>query len=138
MQATMRQSLFPLLLLLAGILVAAPSVSASSSGCTTAPRGISCIDVHGSKLHVDTVRATRGKYSSDFICNYSARVFFQEPDGTIVTRDSGVVHNGACSTPYAWIDFHINANFPNGTKVCTAFYESGQQQGGKPCEKIHS
>jgi hypothetical protein len=125
-------------LLLTGALATAPAANASASGCTLAPLGASCIRVIGSGLHVDSVRAVRNKESADFICQYSARVFFHKPDGTTDTRDSQIVHNGACSPGDAWIDFNIGADYPNGTRVCTAFYENGDQQGGQPCETIHS
>jgi hypothetical protein len=121
-----------------GALAIPSGANASSSGCTAAPLGMSCINVHGSGLHVDRVDAVRDKASYDFICGYSARVIFHKPDGKTDVRDSGVVHNGACSVGRAWITFDINADYPDGTRVCTAFYENGEQQGGRPCEKVHS
>lgn len=132
---TLRRLLLPALCV--GALTAAPTAQADATGCTLAPLGDVCIGVAGSGLHVDNVRAVRGKASYDFICNYSARTFFHKPDGITDTYDSGIVHNGACSAGDAWIDFPVNTDFPDGTQVCIAFYENGEQQGGQPCETIH-
>lgn len=57
-----------------GVVALAPSAVADSNGCTPAPRGISCINVKGHKLHVKTVAAVRDEFPPDpQICGTARR-----------------------------------------------------------------
>lgn len=58
-------------------------------------------------------------------------------DQNIYHYDSGVIRNGECAAGRAYIEMKVDRKFPDGSKVCTRFFEQGVQQGGAPCAKIH-
>ena len=111
---------------------------ATAEGCTPAPFGYTCNYTHGKGTRVDRVDVIRGKADKSMICSYSAIVRVADPGGRVIyERDSGIVHNGACSPGRAYISFNVRRSFPDGSKICTRFFEGGQQQGGAPCLDIH-
>jgi len=102
----------------------------TSVGCTPAPYGDVCISVNGAGLYVSYVACTREYYNPTFICDWSANVWW-----CCGSWDSQVENN--CQPGLAYLDFWFNENFPS-TQICCAFFQSGQQQGGSPCENITS
>jgi hypothetical protein len=38
-----------------------------------------------------------------------------------------------CDAHRVWYDFYPMKYYPDGSHVCTSFYENGVQQGGSPC-----
>ena len=128
--------------------VGAGPASASSTGCTGGGEGIDsvCLEIYGHGLHVDHFRITHDDLGSvagaptptpEQICNYEAKLTIDPPgDNNAYVRGSSF-HEG-CSWGFAWFEFG-GGDYPDGTRVCGRFYEEfGQQQGGAPCNEIHS
>ncbi len=63
----------------------ATTAAASADGCTytDVPNAYVCAQVHGKKLHVDTVDVSRGKYPGGTISDYHAEVTVRSPRGTV-------------------------------------------------------
>jgi hypothetical protein len=115
-------------------LVVAKPAHANASGCTAAPGGYVCIYVYGSADYVNQVRAVRGK--NNLICNWQAAMYVNNSSGRrIETRWSPVQNR--CDGGRAWYDFWPRKIYPDHSRVCVSWYESGVKQGGSPCETLH-
>ena len=99
-----------------------------------APGGYVCIYVYGSADYVNQVRAVRGK--NNLICNWQAAMYVNNSSGRrIETRWSPVQNR--CDAGRAWYDFWPRKIYPDHSRVCVSWYESGVKQGGSPCETLH-
>jgi hypothetical protein len=113
-----------------------PDADADAQGCTGAGVGIVCINVQGTRTHVDTVYVSRDSKPTG-TCGYSATIDVTAPGGgNVYHDDSGVIRNGACSYGRAYIKFNVQRDFPRSSRICARFFEGGKQQGGSPCETI--
>jgi hypothetical protein len=117
------------------LLSSAGKASADSYGCTWAPYGNVCILIEGSGLYVSHVRVRRAKIDYGLICNYQAHMTVRTSTGRLVDSRWSPYHRG-CTPVWAWFDWYLRRNYPNNSKVCTAFFEQGQLQ-GKPCNYVH-
>jgi hypothetical protein len=116
--------------------VEASPASADSYGCTWAPYGNVCILIEGSGLNVRHVRVRRAKIDWSLICNYQARMTVRNASGRLIDSRWSPYRRG-CSVAWAWFDWYPRRDYPNNSKVCTAFFENGELQ-GKPCNYVHS
>ena len=119
----------------ASLAVAVPKASADSYGCTWAPFGNVCILIEGDGLHVDHVRVRRAKIDYELICNYRAVMTVRNKNGVVIDRRKKGPHRG-CTPVWAWFDWYPDRNYPDGSKICTAWFERGVLQ-GKPCNGVH-
>ncbi len=126
--------------------VGAGPASASSVGCTGGGEGVDqvCLNINGEGLHADSFQVRHDDLGSvmgapvtpEQICNYQAKLTIDPPGAdNAYVRDSS--HHEGCSWGVAWFNFD-GGDYPDGTNVCGRFYENGEQQGGAPCNKIHS
>jgi hypothetical protein len=108
----------------------AQPANADAAGCTAAPGGYVCNETYGTAAYVDRVRAVRGK--ANLICNWQAAMYVNDSAGRrLETRWSPV--QDRCDTGRAWYDFWPRKIYPNNSRVCVSWYESGVKQGGSPC-----
>ena len=118
----------------AALSVGAPKATADSYGCTWAPFGNVCILIEGSGLYVSHVRVRRAKVDWSLICNYHARMTVRTSTGRLIDSRWSSRHGG-CSVAWAWFDWYPRRTYPHGSKICTAFFESGELQ-GTPCNRV--
>ncbi len=114
----------------------ASTAGATADGCTYTefPHEYVCATVHGKKLNVEKVVVIRGKLPAGVIDDYHAEVNVYTPAGTQhVYRSS--VRTGKRYTR-AVVTVHINRSFPDGSKICGAFFERGGWI-DSACFKIH-
>ena len=103
----------------------ASTAAADADGCTYTefPHEYVCATVHGKKLNVEKVEVIRGKLPAGVIDDYHAEVNVYTPAGRhLVSRSS--VRTGKRYTR-ARVTVHINRSFPDGSKICGAFFERG-------------
>ena len=112
------------------------TAAAEADGCTytDVPYAYVCGVVHGEKLRVDTVDVVRGKYPGGTIKDYHAEVTIRSPRGSVWTYRSGT-HEGKSYTR-AYMTVEIGGWFPDGSKLCGTFFESGDPQ-DTVCFGIH-
>lgn len=121
-------------LLLSALSLPAPA-AADARGCTPASFGMTCVDVVGTSTEVYWVRAERFKADPEWICDHNAQMWVNDKNGRrIDTRWSGRYRG--CSIGVAWHRWSPSREYPNKSRLCIAFYERGQQQGGAACVKI--
>lgn len=119
----------------ASLAVAVPKAAADSYGCTWAPFGNVCILIEGDGLHVDHVRVRRAKIDYELICDYRAVMTVRNRHGRLIDKRKKGPHRG-CTPVWAWFDWYPDRNYPDGSKICTAWFERGVLQ-GKPCNGVH-
>jgi hypothetical protein len=119
----------------ASLAVAVPKAAADSYGCTWAPFGNVCILIEGDGLHVDHVRVRRAKIDYELICGYRAVMTVRNKNGRVIDRRKKGPHRG-CTPVWAWFDWYPDRNYPDGSTICTAWFERGVLQ-GKPCNGVH-
>ena len=114
----------------------ATTAAASAEGCTytDVPNAYVCGQVHGKKLHVDSMDVVRGKYPGGTISAYHAEVTVRSPRGTIWWFGSAT-HEGK-SYVRAYRTLEIDRSFPDGSEICGSFFEGGQLQ-DTVCFRIH-
>ena len=112
------------------------TAAASADGCTYTefPHEYVCAQVHGEKLHVDKVVVIRGKLPAGVIDDYHAEVNVYTPAGRHLVYRS-TVRTGKRYTR-AVVTVHLNRSFPDGSKICGAFFERGSWI-DSACFKIH-
>jgi hypothetical protein len=118
--------------------MSASAAPASSQGCTytSFPDQYVCLNINGSKLHVDSFGVIRGKlYDSNGICNYHATMRVTAPNGQTWNYRSPT--RSGCSIGRAGRAFMVNRNYPNNSRACGTFYENNVVQ-DTACNKIHS
>ena len=114
----------------------ASTAGATADGCTYTefPHEYVCATVHGKKLNVEKVVVIRGKLPAGVIDDYHAEVNVYSPAGRQYVYRSGV-RTGKRYTR-AVVTVHINRSFPDGSKICGAFFERGGWI-DSACFKIH-
>lgn len=117
---------------------ASPALARVVDGCTAAPHGYVCVQAVGKRgsTSITKVGVSRGKVDKSFICKYRGEVRVLSPSSKVLWKRTASRQN--CAIGRAWFNFDIKGNFPNGSRVCSRFYEGGQQQGGSPCITLKS
>jgi hypothetical protein len=118
-----------------GLALRPADAAGDAVGCTWAPYGDVCIFVWGSGRYVHHVQVDRNKIDYSGICYYQGHLTVSSGGSVIYSRWSPKYQG--CTPLKAWFDWWPNRSFPDGSTICTAFYERGELQ-GKPCEKIHA
>ena len=113
----------------------APAAASDAVGCTWAPYGDVCIWVWGTGRYVRHVQVDRNKADYSGICYYQGHLTVSSGGRVIYSRWSPKYKG--CTPLKAWFDWYPQRSFPNGSTICTAFFERGEVQ-GKACETIHS
>jgi hypothetical protein len=114
----------------------ATTAVASAEGCTytDVPYAYVCGQVHGEKLHVETVDVSRGKFPGGTIKDYHAEVTVRSPGGGFWWFRSGTHEGKTYTRAYMTVDIH--RSFPDGSKLCGTFFEGGDAQ-DTVCFRIH-
>ena len=113
----------------------AEKAAADSYGCTWAPWGNVCILIEGSGTYVSHVRVRRAKIDYGLICNYQASMTVRNRYGNLIERRWSRYHAG-CTPIWAWFDWYPRRFYPDGSRICTAFFENRVLQ-GRPCTGVH-
>jgi hypothetical protein len=125
-----------LLLVPALVVLGVPRVArADANGCTAAPYGMVCIVVEGDGLRVDHAAVVRDKADPAFICKYRGRMTVTDRSGKVIDKRYSSRHKG-CTPLRAWFDWYPKKKYPNNSKLCTTFFEDGEEQ-GTACATIH-
>jgi hypothetical protein len=110
----------------------------AGEGCTTAPNGYVCTNVHNSGNFISSVDSVRGKTGATpwaaQICSSSAFVYYVPPGGPAYSF--GYASRANCVFYRAYFTIGISKYIPWGSRVCSKFMESGVRQGGEPCVNI--
>ncbi|WP_262061406.1 hypothetical protein [Streptomyces sp. STR69] len=108
-------------------LCVSPPAYASATGCTGNPgsNGSKCIDVKGTKLHVDTVKTTLTKNHADDCGKATITI------GSSWKRTSAKICE---ARDFSWGPITVNKSFPDGTKACASW---SNYPDGKACITIH-
>jgi hypothetical protein len=120
--------------------LAGGTAEASGSGCTSASRGPICIWIDGNSTTVRKI--TVGRYASGSICQNSFWIYAVYPNGSVSGLHWRLQSN--CSYRSAWAsktysNYRYGGQyFPNGTRICVEYKESGNKVGGDPCLTIRS
>ncbi|MFG2422531.1 hypothetical protein ACGFWD_26190 [Streptomyces sp. NPDC048448] len=94
------------------------------------------LHVTGKKLHVDDVTIYGGSPSNNYCLN--ARVTFDNSRGN-QTYYLWHPRGQRCGNGDYYTGIAKDTRWPNGTKICAAFYRTnGDRWGGKPCATIHN
>ncbi|MDX6554432.1 MAG: hypothetical protein QOD86_627 [Miltoncostaeaceae bacterium] len=116
--------------------VGAGTAAASADGCTYTefPHEYVCASVTGKKLNVEKVEVVRGKLPAGVIDDYHGEANVYTPAGKHYVFTSSV-RTGKRYTR-AHVTIRINRSFPNGSKICGAFFERDSWI-DSACFKIH-
>ena len=113
-----------------GLLVPASlaPASANADSCTyiSIPYDYVCGSITGSGLNVRSATVSRGKFPGGSIKDYRAEARFTYPNGSSTTIISST-HYGK-SYVRASRTINVNLTFPQGTRACLSFFESGSLQ----------
>jgi hypothetical protein len=114
----------------------AGTAAGSADGCTYTefPHEYVCASVTGKKLHVEKVEVVRGKLPAGVIDDYHGEANVYTPDGRhLVFRSS--LRTGK-RYARAHVTIRIGRSFPDGSKICGAFFERGSWI-DSACFRIH-
>ena len=112
------------------------TAAAEADGCTYTefPHEYVCANVHGKKLNVEKVEVIRGRLPAGVIDDYHAEVNIYTPAGRHIVYRS-TLRTGKRYTR-ARVTVHIDRSFPDGSKLCGAFFERGTWI-DSACFRIH-
>jgi hypothetical protein len=114
----------------------ASSAAAKAEGCTytSFPHEYVCATINGKKLNVENVVVVRGVLPAGAIDDYHAEANVYTPSGEHYVFTSSVRMKKRYAR--AVVTIHINRSFPDGSKVCGAFFERGEWV-DSACNKLH-